>query len=131
MIAVCAAILFFTIPEKIISLFLNVNRPENQQVVALATSFLFVAALFQLVDAVQTVAMGALRGFRDTFMPMLLGVVSYWLIGLGGGYILGFHVMENGGLGLWWGLALGMFASGLLLYLRLEARMRRELTKLD
>jgi MATE family multidrug resistance protein len=58
-----------------------------------------------------------LRGMKDTFIPMLLGMGSYWIIGISSGYFLTF-VIHWDGIGLWWGLALGIAASGLILYLR-------------
>lgn len=125
-LGIVSALLFLLFPQEIIYLFLDVKKPGNQDVMQLAVQFLFVAAVFQVLDCMQTIATGALRGYHDTFVPMALGMLSFWAVGLGSGYVLAFHVMENGGLGLWWGLALGIGVSGFLLYLRLEGKIRNE-----
>ena len=55
-----------------------------------------VAALSQIFDGVQTTAAGALRGLKDTRIPMLLSFFSFWGIGLATGYLLGFQFR------VWW-----------------------------
>jgi multidrug resistance protein, MATE family len=104
---ICMGLVFWAIPEAIVSLYLNVNDPDNQAVVALAKNLLGVAAIFQLVDGIQVAAVGALRGLKDTKIPMLIGIFAYWGVGLSSGYFLCFH-LGLGGVGLWWGLALGL-----------------------
>ncbi len=111
-----AAVLFWTVPRAIVSLYLNLHDPANTEVVSLAVSLLFVAAVFQLFDGVQVSAAGALRGLKDTRVPMLIGFVSYWLVGLSTGYVFGFK-LHLGPTGLWSGLVLGLlFAAVLLLW---------------
>jgi MATE family multidrug resistance protein len=66
----------------------------------------------------QAIAAGALRGYRDTLVPMLLAFVGYWGAGFAGGWLLAFP-LGYGAVGLWWGLALGLAATALLLTLRL------------
>ena len=86
--------------------------------------------LFQLADGVQAVAAGALRGLKDTAVPMLLMGFGYWVAGLPIGLLLAFPG-GLGPLGLWIGLAVGLFlVAGLMLrrWMRLSARpgmMRR------
>jgi hypothetical protein len=58
--------------------------------VALAVRYLSVAAAFQLVDAAQAVAQGALRGLQDTRWPMTIALLGYWLPGFGTAVVLGF-----------------------------------------
>ena len=73
------------------------------------------AALFQLFDAMQVVALGLLRGVQDTRAPMLIAALSYWGIGIPTSYVLAF-VLNVGGSGLWLGLVVGLaFAAGLLM----------------
>lgn len=118
-----AAVLFWTVPETIVSLYLDVEAPANADVVRLAIALLGVAAVFQVFDGLQVAAMGALRGLKDTRAPMLIGFISYWGVGLSGGYLIGF-VLDQGAVGLWWGLVLGLVAAAVLLTFRFHRRTK-------
>ncbi|MFZ0712357.1 MAG: MATE family efflux transporter, partial [Terrimicrobiaceae bacterium] len=54
----------------------------NATVTALAAQLLLIAGLFQIFDGLQITSSGALRGFEDTRAPMVIGVISYWLVAL-------------------------------------------------
>ncbi len=112
-----AAVLFWTAPRAVISLFLDINDPANTDVVTLAVRLLGVAAVFQVVDGIQVAAGGALRGLKDTRVPMVIGFVSYLLIGLTAGYLLAFKA-GFAAQGLWWGFVLGLGTAAVLLTLR-------------
>ncbi len=118
-----AALVFLAIPTPLISIFLNAAREDTAAVVALAIPYLFLAALFQLVDGTQAVAAGALRGMQDTRVPMVIAIISYWIVGLGGGYVLAFP-LGLGGEGVWMGLALGLAVAAILLMARFIMRDR-------
>ena len=116
-----AAVAFWTVPRAIVSLYLDLGDPANDAVVATAVALLGVAAVFQVFDGVQVAASGALRGLKDTRVPMLIGLFSYWGVGLAGGYVLGF-VLGLGPTGLWWGLVLGLGTAAALLGRRFHRR---------
>jgi len=85
-------------------------------VVSLAAQLLVVAAVFQLFDGGQVVAVGALRGLTDVKVPTVMTFVAYWIISLPVAYGLAFHT-RAGPLGIWVGLAVGLAcACGLLLH---------------
>jgi len=86
-------------------------------IVALASTLLGVAAIFQIVDGMQTVGSGCLRGLKDTRVPMIAATFGYWVIGFPTGYVLAFH-FGMGAPGLWWGLAAGLASVALLMTLR-------------
>ncbi len=109
-------------PRLLVGLFMDVHNPANAHVVALAVSFLTVAALFQWVDGAQSVGAGMLRGLHDTVMPMIFAGIGYWVIGLGTALVFGFG-LGWGGLGIWTGLAAGLATAALLMVTRW---MRRE-----
>lgn len=69
---------------------------RDAQVQDIAASMLIYTCLYQLFDAIQTIAAHALRGYKITFGPMLVHALCFWGIGLAGGYLLAFH-----GLGAW------------------------------
>lgn len=125
-----AAILFWTIPRPIVGLYLDLSDPANTQVVALAVTLLGIAAFFQLFDGLQVTAAGALRGLKDTRIPMVLSFCTYWLIGLTSGYVLGLQ-LDRGPRGLWWGLVLGLASASLVLSLRFHWRSRRAVRASD
>lgn len=94
----------------------------DAQVVALAASLLTLAAAFQLSDAVQLIATGALRGYRVTTRPMLVHVVTFWGIGLAGGAWLGLghgevwgYTRPLGAHGFWLALTASLTLAALLL----------------
>lgn len=107
-------ILFWLFPERIVGIYLNLQDPANAAVIDQSKQFLRVAAVFQIVDGIQVAATGALRGLKDTRIPMLIGLLSYWGIGLTSGYGLGIY-LHWGGVGLWWGLAIGLTVAATVL----------------
>ena len=114
-----AALVFSTIPRAIIGLYTDLSDPANRELVQIAHRLIAIAAIFQVFDGVQTIAAGALRGYKDTLIPLLLATFGYWGMGFVGGWILAFP-LGYGVVGLWWGLALGLATVALLLTLRLH-----------
>lgn len=116
--------LFLGLPETLISLFLSADEPQRIAIIALGTSLLVVATLFQFVDAAQVIALGLLRGVEDTKVPMIYAVVSYWVLGMPASYLLGF-TFGFGSVGVWAGLVVGLSAASVLLLLRFWTRSVR------
>ncbi len=93
-----------------------------------AAHLLLFAALFQLSDAIQVNCCGALRGCKDTKVPMFLMIFAYWGIGLPVGYgigIVGFTSIEPGAEGFWIGLICGLTVSAILQGKRLHKIVNR------
>ncbi len=105
----CAAVAFIVIPHQILSLY-----TDNAEVLATGVTLLAIASMFQLFDGIQTVATGALRGFGNTSLPMIVNFCGYWLFGLPIGYLLCFH-FGYGVRGLWWGLTLALIVISIVL----------------
>lgn len=101
-----AAFLLFGGP--LVGLFVAPDEPGRTAIIALGAQLLVVAALFQLADAGQVIALGLLRGVQDTRVPMVYAVLGYWAVGMPAGYLLGF-VLGYGAPGVWGGLAFGLF----------------------
>lgn len=93
-------------------------------VAALASTLLLYAAAFQFPDGIQVLSAGALRGLKDTRVPMFLALFSYWGLGmpLGAGLGLG---LGWGPQGMWLGLILGLTAAAALMGLRFRHSSRR------
>ena len=103
------AVLFIVAPGLLIGAFTT-----DPGVLAIGSSLLLVAAVFQLFDGIQAVATGVLRGLGDTRTPMLWNLFGHWLVGLPLGYLLCF-AMGVGVPGLWWGLSTGLIICGIAL----------------
>ena len=91
---------------------------RDEAVIALAAHLLVVAGLFQLFDGGQVVAVGALRGLTDVKVPTVITFIAYWLIALPMAYLLAFR-FNHGPVGIWIGLASGLFCAAVLLNWRL------------
>jgi MATE family multidrug resistance protein len=115
-------LLFLLAPAWLIGLFTT-----DRAVVALGTSLLFVAAVFQLFDGAQVVATGVLRGLGDTRTPMVANLAGHWFLGLPVGYTLCF-TLGYGVVGLWVGLSVGLIIVGVFLLGVWRVKARRELT---
>ncbi|WP_136634644.1 MATE family efflux transporter [Pseudooceanicola onchidii] len=109
-------VIFLTLPEALIGLFLDPADPQRGAVIAIGTVLLAAAALFQLVDALQVLAIGILRGVQETRVPMVIASISYWIVGLPIAYGLGFPAGLEG-VGVWLGLAAGLAVAAVLLML--------------
>jgi len=118
-----AILIFLGFPKLLISTFLNSEEINSNLIIEMGISLLALAALFQLVDGGQALAIHLLRGIHDTTIPMYIAVISYWIIGLPCGYILSFHY-NFGAQGIWLGLVLGLGFACLFLLLRLIKNLR-------
>ena len=98
------------------------------EVVAVAAVLIPVAGMFQLVDGLQVVCAGALRGVADTLRPMIYNVVGFWFFGMPISLWFGFQ-MGAGPVGLWWGLAAGLGAVAVMLLWRMWRRFRGPLAR--
>lgn len=105
-------------------LFLDPAAVNGAEVVALAATLLIYAALFQMFDGAQAIAMGSLRGLSDARIPMLVAGFSYWVVGFTLAYALGIGA-GLGAVGIWIGLATGLALAAILLLLRFHSRARR------
>jgi MATE family multidrug resistance protein len=121
--SIAPAIVFWFLPHAVIDLFLDLKAAGSLEVAAIAVSFLAVAAVFQLFDGLQIIAAGALRGLKDTRTPMVVAVIAYWPVGFGACLLLAFPV-GLGGLGIWFGLAIGLVVVAGLLVVRFHRRER-------
>ncbi|MFC3615669.1 MATE family efflux transporter [Lutimaribacter marinistellae] len=113
---------FLTGAEGLISLFLEPDDPDRPEILAIGVGLLAIAALFQLVDGAQVVALGLLRGVQDTTVPMVMAALSYWAVGMPASYLLGFTFGLEG-IGVWLGLVLGLASAAVMLMIRFWRRV--------
>jgi len=112
-----SAVVLLSVPRMIAGLFLDAGDPARPAVLDVAATLLVLAGLFQVFDGTQAAAAGALRGLKDTRVPMLIAAFGYWAIGIVAGAFLGFG-LGWGAAGLWCGLVLGLAVVAALLVLR-------------
>ena len=119
-VAALNSILLWVSAKPVIALYTS-----NGEIQALALSIIALAVIFQLSDSLQVNLAGALRGYKDTRIVMVITVLSYWIVGLGGGHWLGSRgvgdmVAPLGVHGYWIGLIAGLSTAALLLGWRLK-----------
>lgn len=102
------------------------TQKEDIAVIMLASKLLIIAALFQLSDGVQVVALGILRGIQDVKMPSLITFVAYWIITMPLGYYL-CVTLEMGAWGMWIALGLGLTISAFFLVSRFFKLSQRKI----
>jgi MATE family multidrug resistance protein len=95
----------------------DIDDPSRTQIIYTGSLLLVAAALFQFVDGGQAMALGLLRGIQDTTVPMLITILSYWLVGVPSAYFFAF-VLNFEPLGIWAGLATGLGFAAILLGFR-------------
>ncbi|WP_407177612.1 MATE family efflux transporter [Bradyrhizobium sp. STM 3562] len=117
---VIAALLTLTVVAarfEIARFFLGEAADNADATIELAANLLLIGASFFITDAIQSIAVGSLRGLKDTRVPLLFACIGYWLIGFSLRYVLGFHA-GLGAIGVWIGLSIGTAVYAALLVLR-------------
>ncbi|MGG0716877.1 MATE family efflux transporter [Robertmurraya massiliosenegalensis] len=97
----------------------------DARVLELTAHFLLFALFFQLSDAIQAPIQGALRGYKDVNMTLMMSFISYWVIGLPVGYSLATFT-SLGPIGYWIGLISGLAIGALTLSMRLIYIQKRK-----
>ena len=90
---------------------------KEAKVVGIASTFIVIAAFFQISDGLQSVCLGALRGMKDVRIPTLITLIAYWGIGLPMSYVFAF-ILNLGAQGVWYGLSLGLGLAAVFLFMR-------------
>jgi MATE family multidrug resistance protein len=115
------AIGFILFNGELPKIFLDYNSitdfADNHEVVSIAAKLLIIAAIFQFTDALQVVALGALRGMQDVKIPTGICFIAYWIIGFPISYYLSMETSLES-MGIWIGLLAGLSASGIMLFIR-------------
>ncbi len=121
--AVITALITLIFAHQIASIYTN-----DAQVISIAVVLLHLNAFYQIPDAFQVGAAGALRGYKDTRVPLLMVIIAYWVIGLPLGYSLGltdFWGVKLGASGFWISLIIGLSVAAILLGIRLRRVNRK------
>lgn len=117
---VVATSLMLSFPQTIVGFYTS-----DAAVTALASQLLILAGIFQFSDGVQVASNGALRGLKDTRVPMVITVLAYWAVGMPTGWWLTFEA-GYGARGMWFGLIAGLSVAAVLLFVRFWLRTRHQ-----
>jgi MATE family multidrug resistance protein len=112
------AVIYFLAGRQVAALFTN-----DAAVLDLAARLMIVAGIFQIADGVQVTAAGCLRGLADVRLPMLIGFFCYWAVAMPTAFVTAF-IIRLGAVGIWIGLASGLFVAAILLTWRLTGMTR-------
>ena len=115
----CSALFLLLFRDLVISLYTN-----DPAVSEIAISLLLMAAVFQIADGLQIGAAGALRGYKDTRVPMVINMFSYWVLGFPLAYMAAI-TFEAPPSYIWAGFVLGLSAAAILLTARFNTLSRR------
>ncbi|MEH0157518.1 MATE family efflux transporter [Limibacter armeniacum] len=115
----CMTSVVFMLGNRLIP---SLHTPD-EAVIRIAAPMMIVAAFFQLVDGIQVVTFGALRGISDVKIPTIIAFFAYWVIALPAGYIMAFYLGFNE-LGIWYGFLLGLSTAAILLTIRFHFATR-------
>ncbi|WP_284139537.1 MULTISPECIES: MATE family efflux transporter [unclassified Virgibacillus] len=112
-IALFAGLILYLFNDVVASLY-----NSNPEVVALTKQFIFYAIFFQLADAFGAPIQGALRGYKDVNITLMMALISYWFIGLPSGWLLAnYTALEP--FGYWVGIIIGLSVGAVTLLFRL------------
>ncbi|WKE64062.1 MATE family efflux transporter [Gallaecimonas kandeliae] len=123
LVAISTCVLTVLFSKHIITLY-----SDDGAVLALAGQLILLAAIYQLPDACQVVAGGALRGYKDSHALFLITMLAYWGIGLPLGYTLGLTDLIRpamGPHGFWIGFIAGLSSAAVMMVWRLRVLHRR------
>ncbi len=101
---------------------------KDPAVLGIAATLMLFIAFYQIVDALQATTIGALRGFKDTLVPMIISLVSYWCISLPLGYLLAEGRLFTPALGIygyWAAMSFGLLLTAICVGIRLRMTSRR------
>ena len=110
--------------EVIPTWFVGQNQENASEVIAMASAFLIVVALFHVFDGIQVMLLGALRGLADVRYPAVLMFLVFWLLGLPCGAWMAFG-LDMEGMGIWWSLMGSLVILSVILPWRFSSQLKR------
>lgn len=97
---------------------------STPEVIDLTRQFIIFAVFYQLADAIGAPIQGALRGYKDVNITLVIALVSYWVIGLPTGWILANYTKLEP-FGYWVGIIVGLSSGAIALFIRLKVVQRK------
>ena len=104
-------------PKLVIGVNIDVKSTALKELVTIASEFLFVIGILVLANCIRLISTGALRGVKDINIPTMIVFAGFWLVAFPCSYLLGFEFGFKG-VGILWGIVVGVLFSGLILLFR-------------
>ena len=111
------SIFYLFFPQVAIGLDIDASAVHFKDVAAEAMKFFPIVAVLLMTECIRLVGCGALRGLKDSHFQMMLSVFGFWAIAFPSAYLLAFK-FKFGGVGIWWGIVIGLFITGILFLIR-------------
>lgn len=111
------SVFYIFFPRIAIGVDVNVHAAHLQEMVREAEKFLAVVGVLLFIESLRIITLGALRGLKDTKFPLIASFIGFWCIAFPVAYFLTFK-FNFGGIGIWWGLCVGLFIAGVILVIR-------------
>lgn len=111
------SVFYIFYPNLAIGLDIDLNDPSFNNLIKESTVFLAMVSVVILIDCVRMISIGALRGLKDTKMPMFISIVCFWCVAFPLAYLLAFK-FNMGGAGIWLGVIIGLLVTGMILWFR-------------
>lgn len=121
-----SCLIYFVAPKFLISFFLNLKNPTTNNTLYTAITLLYITAIMNIFDTIRSVGACALRGLKDTIIPMLIFVVLGCILSLPLGYILSFP-LHLGAIGMRWSFVFAFCVGAVILLFRLHKLTHPEL----
>ena len=118
------AVLLTGFTKSFIGVDININDSNFASLISYTTSFLNILAVLFIFEGMRIICLAALRGLKDTRIPMFISFIGFWGIAVPVSYLLAF-TLHFGGMGLCLGLTIGITANALILLIRFRKLVRK------
>ncbi|MDP1574665.1 MAG: MATE family efflux transporter [Coxiellaceae bacterium] len=118
------ALVYWFCPSILISIDFNIHDPSNLLLLHDIEKIFMICAVFQIFEAMRISLFGALRALKDTNFTLMISIISFWCVALPLGYLFAKY-FNYGGIGLWWGMAIGPMIGVCLLLWRFRVKIHR------
>lgn len=118
------ALVYWFFPSLLISVYFSLSDPKNADIIHLAIVFLYLGAIFQIVESIRIALYATLRALKDTQFCLLTSIICFWLISIPVGFLFAFP-LQMGGNGFWWAMIIGGCINVLLLFYRFKFKINR------
>lgn len=117
-------VFYIFFPEIAIGLDIDINSADFKAVATEAMRFFPIVGILLMTDCVRLISCGALRGLKDTNFQMIISILGFWGIAFPSAYLLAFK-FGFGGVGIWWGIVVGLLITGVMQLTRFNRLAKR------
>ena len=118
----CSALFMLAFRDLVVGMYTS-----DVAVRGIAIGLLLMAAIFQVADGIQIGAAGALRGYKDTRMPMVINVFAFWALAFPLAYLAAITYKAPPNF-IWAGFVVGLTVAGDTADVALYAIVKAHLT---